>query len=137
MNTRPKKTIITHMQTPASHSVFKWDLHEAFGGFSSRLFSLTRVYIDYSYCICIDPLHRLLHMRCLPKVLVQCVKEFSALVRLICLPLTLPHQTPSFTRPQTCLIAPCFVFDPWRCHVKLCFCFVDVMTIASTILMMW
>lgn len=30
-----------------------------------------------------------------------------------------------------------FRFDPWRCRVKLCFCFVDVMTIAFTILMMW
>lgn len=41
------------------------------------------------------------------------------------------------THPQTYLIAPRFIFDPRCCHVKLCFCFVDVMTMASTILMMW
>lgn len=38
--------------------------------------------------------------------------------------------------PKTYLIAFCFIFDPWCFHVKPCICFVDVMTIASTILMM-
>lgn len=27
-----------HLRAPVSHSVFKWSLHKAFGGFSSRLF---------------------------------------------------------------------------------------------------
>lgn len=47
-------------------------------------------------------------------------------------PDTIIHST-----PKTYLMAFCFIFDPWCCHVKPCICFVDVMTIASTILMMW
>lgn len=43
----------------------------------------------------------------------------------------------SHSTPKTQLIALRFIFDPRRCRVKLRFCFVDVMTVASTILMMW
>lgn len=47
-----------------------------------------------------------------------------------------PHTILQRSPPEHILIAPCFIFDPFCCHVKLCFCFVDVMTIASAILMM-
>lgn len=52
---------------------------------------------------------------------------------------THPHPMPSFTPPpkKTYLMASYFIFNPRSCHVKLCICFIDVMTIASTILMMW
>lgn len=59
-------------------------------------------------------------------------KKFLLSLVFICVFCTLSAEP-----PQTYLIAPSVMLDPPCCHVELCFCFVDVMTIASTLLMMW
>lgn len=123
------------MQTPGPPFSIQMGSPSGFRRLFITLFPLTRVYIDDSYCICIDPLQRL---SAYPKFWFGARKNFPlSFLSHLSPSHTLPRQTPSFTRAQTCLMAPCFAFDPRRCHVKLCFCFVDVMTMASTILMMW
>lgn len=73
-----------------------------------------------------------------PKYSFSLWNNFLLSLILICFFLAHPIIPPPPLSPRkTYLIAPCFIFNPWYCPVTHCFCFIDIMAIASTILMMW